>query len=455
MTSTLLSSCRVIATMNDARTELAGASISIQDGWITYVGSDPPAEPRDEEIDCRNFAVIPGLVNTHHHLYQTLTRAFPESEGQTLFPWLRMLYPIWAGLDTEMIYASTCAGLAELALSGCTTCADHLYVFPPGSDDFIDAQIEAARSIGMRFHPTRGSMDLGQSQGGLPPDSVIQPIDTILADSERLTNRYHDSGRGSLLRIGIAPCSPFSVSRELMSASAQLARRHGIRLHTHIAETMDEDAYSRQHFGVSPVRLLHDLDWLGHDVWLAHCVHPGDDDIALMASAHAGVAHCPTSNMLLGSGLAPVARFLSEGIEVGIGVDGSSSNDGNDLSAEVKQTILAARTRDGADALTVREALWCATRGGAACLGREDTGSIEPGKAADLVLFDAGSLECAGGQEDLLAAIVLGSPDPHTVLIHGRTIVRGGNLLSADVHQIAAQQNAQAVRLMAKARSKR
>lgn len=453
MTSILLSRCRLVATVDDAGTERRDVDISIDDGWITAVGERLPRE-YDEVVDCGHTLVLPGLINTHHHLYQTLTRSFPESMGQPLFPWLQMLYPIWEGLEEGMVYASTRAGLAELALSGCTTAADHLYVFPPGSENFIEAQVTAARELGLRFHPTRGSMDLGISEGGLPPDSVVQDRETILRESERVVRDFHDPAPGSMVRLGLAPCSPFSVTAELMRDSASLARHLGVRLHTHIAETLDEDRYSREKFGVSPVELLGQLDWLGSDTWLAHCVHLSDRDIALLAAGGAGVAHCPTSNMLLGSGLAPVPQLRRAGIPVGLGVDGSASNDANDLRQEVKQAVLSSRVRDGADAMPVREALRIATRGGAACLGRDDIGSIEAGKAADIIMFDARSLECAGGQEDLVAAVVLGGPKPDAVLVNGRWVVRDARLITGDIEEIAATQNKASARLMERASSR-
>lgn len=447
MSSLVLSGCRLVATVDANGAEHRDIDITIEDGWITGVGRRPERDC-GEVVDCRNMLVMPGLVNTHHHLYQTLTRGFPESTGQTLFPWLRMLYPIWAGLDEEMIRASTRAGLAELALSGCTTAADHLYVFPPGSENFIEAQVAAAQEIGIRFHPTRGSMDLGESAGGLPPDSVVQGIETILRESERTVTRFHDPAPGSMVRVGLAPCSPFSVSPRLMRESAALARDLRVRLHTHIAETLDEDRYSRQTFGVSPVELLEELGWLESDAWLAHCVHVSEGDIALMSRGGTGIAHCPTSNMLLGSGLAPVPQLLRAGIPVGLGVDGSASNDANDLRQEVKQAVLSARVREGASAMPVRQALRIATAGGAACLGRDDIGSIEAGKVADLIFFDTQSLECAGGQEDLVASAVLGGPRPSDVLINGRWVVRHGHLVTADTVEIAKTQNRAAARLM-------
>jgi len=434
--------------MDDHGNELAGVSIAIEDGWITRVGEQLDPSAFDDHIDCSHVLAIPGLVNTHHHLYQTLTRAFPQSEGRRLFPWLEMLYPIWAGLDEEMIYASTRAGLAALALSGCTTCADHLYVFPPGGERFVDAQVLAAGSVGVRFHPTRGSMDLGQSDGGLPPDSVVQSRETILRDSERVIDLYHDPEPGAMVQIGLAPCSPFSVTAELMRESAELARARKVRLHTHIAETLEEDKYSRREYNLSPIELLDHLGWVEDDVWLAHCVHISDSEIEIMAARGASVAHCPTSNMLLGSGLAPVASMLGARVGVGLGVDGSASNDGNDLRQEMKQAVLVARARDGASALSARQALWLATRGGAECLGRTDIGCIATGKVADLVLYDTGSLECSGGQEDLVAAVVLGTPRPTAVFVNGEVVVRHGDLVTCDRDEVAWQQNEASSRLL-------
>lgn len=434
--------------MDSSRAELRDHSIAVEDGWITGVSAGSPDREFDQRIDCRRFLAVPGFINTHHHLYQTLTRGFAQSRGQPLFSWLKELYPIWSGLDETMIRASTRAGLAELALSGCSTCADHLYVFPRGSDSFVDAQVEEARAIGLRFCATRGSMDLSQKDGGLPPDSVVQARIQILRDSERLVSAYHDSSPGAMTQIALAPCSPFSVTPELMMETAGLARDLGVRLHTHLAETLDEERYSREMFGSSPVELLDRLGWLAEDVWLAHCVHLSGQDVDMFAEKKVGVAHCPTSNMLLGSGLAPVRAMLDAGVAVSLGVDGSASNDSNDLRQEVKQAVLSARARDGADALSIRDALFMATRSGATCLGRADMGSLEAGKVADIALFDLDSLPCAGGAEDPLAAVVLGSPRVSTLVVHGKIVVEDGRLQTADVGEIAAQQREAARRLM-------
>jgi 8-oxoguanine deaminase len=446
MSSLLLEGCRlVVATAGES--EISGATIAIQGGWITFVGEGRPPGEFDRIIDASTLVAIPGLVNTHHHLYQTLTRGFPESRGQKLFQWLRSLYPIWAGLDEDMIRASTMTGLAELLLSGCTTSADHLYVFPPGSDRFFDAQVEAAREIRMRFHPTRGSMDLGESQGGLPPDDVVESLENILSDSQRVIDKYHDPEPGSMLRVGLAPCSPFSATPELMSQTAALARESGVRLHTHIAETTDEDAFSRNAYGLSPVAFLNQVGWIQDDVWLAHCVHPDNSDIDLLASRRTCVAHCPTSNMLLGSGLAPTPALLAAGVPVGLGVDGSASNDGNDLRNETKQAVLSARIRDGAEAMSSRQALRMATLGGAECLGRKDIGILAPNKTADIALFDAEALEYAGGQEDLVGAIVLGAGRPRHVIVNGEFLVENWRLVRSDPAKIASDHNRQARRL--------
>jgi cytosine/adenosine deaminase-related metal-dependent hydrolase len=434
--------------MDDAGTEMRDASIAIVDGWITEVSESTPASVFDEVVDCRGLLAVPGLVNTHHHLYQTLTRGFPAGEGRTLFDWLRLLYPIWAGLDEDMIYCSTRTGLAELALSGCTTAADHLYLYPDGSDGFFDAQVEAARSIGLRFHPARGSMDLGENDGGLPPQSVVQSREAIVRDCVRIVDRYHDPSPGSMLQVALAPCSPFSATPELMKETAELARDSGVRLHTHIAETTDEEEYSRQHFGLPPVALLESLGWLGPDVWLAHCVHVHDGDRRLMARTSTSVAHCPTSNMLLGSGLAPVRALLDLGINVGLGVDGSASNDANDLRQEVKQSILSARTRDGVRALSVREALRLATRGGAACLGRDDIGTIAPGKCGDIILLELNALGAVGADEDPLSGAILASPRVHSVFVHGKKVVAEGSLLTEDEDLLALQHKQCHTRLM-------
>jgi len=452
MTSTLIRDVRHLFTMDDAETEISGACIVIRDGWIESVGTSRPSGHFDEVIDGASCIAVPGFVNTHHHLYQNLTRGFPESEGKTLFPWLRMLYPIWAGIDEEAVFASAQVGLGELLLSGCTTSSDHLYLFPRGQDRLVDAEITAAMEIGVRFHATRGSMDVSVEDGGLPPAEVVQKADVILRDCERVVNEYHDPSPGALTRVGIAPCSPFSVSEGLMRESAHLARSLGVRLHTHIAETLDEEAYCLTLFGCRPVELLERWDWLGPDVWLAHCIHLDQSEIDRFALSSTGVAHCPTSNMLLASGMAPVVAMLAAGVDVGLGVDGSASNDGGYFPGEVKQALLMARTRDGIDAMSARQALRIATRGGAAVLGRDDIGQIAPGKCADISLFSVDGIRYAGGRSDPAGALVLCGPaTADRVLVHGRTVIRDGQLALIDAQKLAARHNLASARLLERA----
>ena len=440
MPSALLESCEVVVTMDDAGTEIPGGSLLIEDGVITWVGSgSPPRAAADlRRVDGRGTVALPGLVNTHHHLYQSLTRARALDQG--LFGWLRTLYPVWAGLDPEWERAAARVGLAELALTGCTTTTDHHYVFPPAVEGLLEAEIEAARELGLRFHPCRGSMDLGRSAGGLPPDSVVQDADTVLIETEEAVRRYHDPAPGSMLRVAIAPCSPFSVTERLMRGSAELARRLGVRLHTHIAETLDEQSYCLETFGRRPLELLEDLGWLGSDVWLAHCVQMDEKDVRRMGETGTGVAWCPASNLRLGSGVAPARAFLDEGVAVGIGVDGSASNDAGNMIAEVRQAMLVARGRDGAAAISARDVLRMATRGGARCLGRDDIGSLQPGMRADVALFGVDGLGFAGAEEDLVAALVLCSPQRvRHLFVEGREIVDAGRLLSADEGEIAEE----------------
>jgi cytosine/adenosine deaminase-related metal-dependent hydrolase len=435
--------------MDDAGTEFPGGSILLEDGVIAWVGAgEPPDSGGAERIDGRGTVALPGLVNTHHHLYQTLTRVRAQGEG--LFGWLTELYPVWAGVDEEWERAAAGVALAELALSGCTTTTDHHYVFPRGATGLLEAEIEAAESIGLRFHPCRGSMDLGASAGGLPPDRVVEDPDEVLARTEDAVSRFHDSAPGAMLRIAVGPCSPFSASERLMRESAVLARRLGVRLHTHIAETLDEEAYCRERFGRSPMELLDDLGFLGEDVWLAHCVHLADKDVRRIAETATGVAWCPTSNLRLGSGIAPVRALLDEGATVGLGVDGSASNDAGDMIAEVRQAMLVARAAGDPTALSARDALRIATRGSAACLGRDDVGSLEPGKRADVALFPVDGLAFAGAESDPVAAVVHGGP--HRVrhlLVEGAPVVRDGRLANADEDELAAEGRRVATRILA------
>jgi len=426
----LLDRCRTVVTMDDASTELADASILIESGVINWVGTGrPPGRGQPDVVDGRGLVAIPGLVNTHHHLYQTLTRVRAQQGG--LFDWLRELYPTWAAIDADWERTAAEVGLAELALSGCSTTTDHHYVFPAGVIGLLEAEIDVAAQLGIRFQPCRGSMDLGQSRGGLPPDSVVEDIDTVLDATERAIQRFHDPAPGSMLRIAVGPCSPFSVSPELMRESAALARKRQVRLHTHIAETLDEEAYCLKTFNRRPLELLEDFGFLGPDVWLAHCVHLSSADIHRMAESRTSVAWCPTSNMRLGSGFAPAREMIDAGVSVGIAVDGSASNDSGNLLAEVRQALLTTRARKGAASMTAREALRVATRGGAACLGRDDIGSIEVGKRADIALFAVDDLAHRGAEADPVAALVFCDPGPvRHLFVEGKAVVRDGQLVN-------------------------
>lgn len=440
MTRLLLDRAEVVATMDDAGTEIAEGSILVEEGIITWVGTGTPPGGTDglEVVDGRGTVATPGLINAHHHLYQVLTRV--RAQDQTLFGWLTELYPIWAGLDLEWERAAADIGLAELALSGCSTTTDHHYVFPAGVDGLIEVEIEAARQFGMRFHPCRGSMDMGRSAGGLPPDTIIQDADTILDHTQALIRRYHDASPGSMLRIGVAPCSPFTASEALMKDSAQLARALDVRLHTHIAETFDEEQFCVDRFGLRPLELLDQWGWLGPEVWLAHCVHLSDEDIRRVAETGTGVAWCPTSNLRLGSGIARARDLLDRGARVGLGIDGSASNDSGNMLAEVRQAMLVSRAGGDPGALSARGALRAATRGSAECLGRDDLGSIEPGKRGDIALFTVEGLSWAGAEADLVAAVVHGSPARvRHLFVEGRPVVRSGRLVNVDEDQIAAE----------------
>jgi 8-oxoguanine deaminase len=426
----LLDGCRVVVTMDDAGTELENGSVLIDGGVISWVGQGrPPVREQPDVIDGRGLVALPGLINTHHHLYQTLTRVHAQQAG--LFDWLRELYPIWATIDADWERTAAEVGLAELALSGCSTTTDHHYVFPEGVIGLLEAEIEVAEQLGLRFHPCRGSMDLGQSSGGLPPDRVVEDIDSILAATDDAIQRFHDPAPGSMRRIAVGPCSPFSVSERLMRESAALARRRNVRLHTHIAETQDEDAYCRTTFNRRPVELLEDLGFLGPDVWLAHCVHVNDADIRRLAATRTAVAWCPTSNMRLGSGFAPAREMIDAGVAVGLAVDGSASNDSGNLLAETRQALLTTRARKGAAAMTARQALWVATRGGAACLGRDDVGAIEVGKRADIALFSIDGLMHRGAEADPVAALVFCNPGPvQHLFVEGKPVVHDGQLVN-------------------------
>src|SRR5438067_3353577 len=426
----LIESCRVVVTMDDAGTELENGSILIDGGVITWIGQGrPPVREQPDVIDGRGLVAIPGLINTHHHLYQTLTRVHAQQGG--LFDWLRELYPIWATIDADWERTAAEVGLAELALSGCSTTTDHHYVFPSGVTGLLEAEIDVAEQLGLRFHPCRGSMDLGQSSGGLPPVRVVEDIEAILVATDEAYQYFHDPAPGSMRRIAIGPCSPFSVSERLMRESAALARRPDGRLHTHIAETLDEDAYCQATFNRRPVELLDDLGFLGPHVWLAHCVHVNEADIRRLAETRTAVAWCPTSNMRLGSGFAHAREMIDAGVRVGLAVDGSASNDSGNLLAEARQAMLTTRGRKGAAAMTAREALRLATRGGAACLGRDDVGSIQAGKRADIALFTVDGLPHRGAEADPVAALVFCNPGPvRHLFVEGKPVVRDGQLQS-------------------------
>jgi cytosine/adenosine deaminase-related metal-dependent hydrolase len=458
MATLLVKNATLIVTMDGENRELKDAAIFCRDGFIEQIGAqaDLP-QTADRVIDLRDHIILPGLVNTHHHFYQTLTRALPACQDANLFNWLTALYLIWARMTPDDIFLSTQTALAELALSGCTTASDHLYLFPNGSK--LDDQIEAAAQIGMRLHASRGSMSLGQSQGGLPPDSVVDTEENILADSERLILRYHDPNPGSKLQIVLAPCSPFSVTGELMRESAKLARRYGVHLHTHLAETEDEDDFCIAKFGHKPVAYMQSLDWVGNDVWFAHSVWVNDDEMNVFAQHGCGVAHCPSSNMRLASGIAPIMTMLGKDIKVGLGVDGSASNDGSHMLNEARQAMLLSRlnsgikgaSRSAPDApalMTARHALSIATRGGAAVLGRKDIGSLEVGKCADFFAINLNRLDYAGALQDPLAAVVFCAPvKADYTVVGGNLIVEKGEFLPLDIAKQTEKHNAASRRL--------
>ena len=434
---TVLDGCAVV-TMDDARTEHAGGHVVLAGNRVESVGAGPaPAGLGDATyVDARGCLATPGLVNTHHHLYQWLTRGL--AVDHTLFQWLTTLYPIWACLDEDTVRTGATGALSQLALTGCSTTMDHHYVFPADGGDLLGAEVEAARTVGLRFLATRGSMDLGRSRGGLPPDHVVEEIDAILDATEAAIDRHHDPSPDAMLRIGVAPCSPFSVTAELMEEAADLARDRGVRLHTHLAETTDEEEFCREHFGCSPVEYVERLGWLGEDVWLAHGVHLGDDAIKALARTGTGVAHCPSSNARLGAGICRTHDLVDAQVPVGLGVDGAASNEAASLVEEVRHAVLFARAAGGPQALTVRAGLELATIGGARVLGWDDRiGSLEPGKQADVALWRVDGAAHAG-IADPVAALVLGSPPPlELLLVDGRPVVRGGRMVTVDEERLA------------------
>ncbi len=447
MKTLLVKNAEVLVTMDAGRREIARGGLYIEDNRIVAVGtSDTLPASADEVLDLTGHVVIPGLVNTHHHMYQSLTRAIPAAQDGELFNWLTNLYPVWANLTPEMIRVSTKTAMAELLLSGCTTSSDHLYIYPNGCK--LDDSIEAAAEIGMRFHASRGSMSVGQSQGGLPPDRVVEREDDILKDTQRLIETYHDEGRYAMLRVVVAPCSPFSVSRDLMRESATMARHYGVSLHTHLAENVNDIAYSREKFGMTPAEYAQDLGWVGHDVWHAHCVQLDDAGIALFAKTGTGVAHCPCSNMRLASGIAPIRRMRDAGVPVGLGVAGSASNAAASMINEARQALLLQRVGFGPSAMTARDALEIATVGGARVLGRDDIGVLAAGMAADFVAFDTRGVGMAGGLHDPVAALVFCNPGQAAYsVVNGRVVVREGRLTTLDLPSLVTRHNALARQL--------
>jgi cytosine/adenosine deaminase-related metal-dependent hydrolase len=459
MGTLLIKNAAIIVTMDKLRQEIPSGGLFIRDGFIEQVGQTTELpSTADDVLDLSGHIVLPGLINTHHHFYQTLTRVVPAAQNSNLFNWLKTLYPIWGRMTAEDIQVSTRTALAELALSGCTTASDHLYIFPNGAR--LDDEIQAASDIGVRIHASRGSMSLGESKGGLPPDHVVEEEDFILKDSQRLIERYHDPKPGSMVQIVLAPCSPFSVTPSLMQASAALAREYGVHLHTHLAETQDEEVFCIEKSGLRPVAYMEKLTWLGSDVWFAHSVHVNQDEIGIYAKTGSGVAHCPTSNMRLASGIAPLMDMLQRGVKVGLGVDGSASNDGSNLLEETRQAMLLARLRaglmgaskSGDDApplMTARKALEIATLGGASVLGRSDLGSLEIGKCADLFAINLSKLEYAGGLHDPVSALIFCAPvRADYTIVAGKIIVKDGNFIKLDLPELVERHNRAARRLV-------
>lgn len=444
MSDLLIRNADVVVTMNAARAELSAADIHVRDGVIHAVGQGLAAK-RAEVIDAHGCVVTPGLVNTHHHLYQTLTRAVPGGQDALLFGWLRTLYPIWSRFGPEEMFVSAQIGLIELALSGCTMSSDHLYLYPNGAQ--LDDTIAAAKEVGLRFHPTRGAMSIGESAGGLPPDSLVEREPAILADMIRVVDQFHDPRPGAMVRVGLAPCSPFSVSRELMREAALLARDKGVMLHTHLAENDEDIAYSLAQFGCRPGQYAEDLGWTGPDVWHAHCVKLDSSEIELFSGSRTGISHCPCSNCRLGSGIAPIRAMRDAGVKVGLGVDGSASNDAGNLIAEARVAMLLQRVARGADAMSAREALEIATLGGARVLGREDLGSVEVGKRADLAIWDMGGVETAGSWDPVAALVLCGPTRVRHLIVEGRQVVRDGHMVTLDLPRVLERQRQLAVRL--------
>jgi 8-oxoguanine deaminase len=460
MSSFLVNHAMTLVTMDDHRREIPDGGLFIRDGFIEQVGptSELPTEA-DEVLDISGHILLPGLINTHHHFYQTLTRVIPAAQDANLFNWLKTLYPIWGRMTPDDVRVSTRTALAELAFSGCTTASDHLYIYPNGAR--LDDEIQAAGEVGLRLHASRGSMSLGESKGGLPPDAVVEDEAFILKDSQRLIERYHDPNPGAMVQIVLAPCSPFSVTPELMRQSAALAREYGVHLHTHLAETQDEEAFCMQKFGYRPVAYMDILNWVGQDVWFAHSVYVNQNEIELYAKTGCGVAHCPSSNMRLASGIMPLVEMLQAGVQVGLGVDGSASNDGSHLLGEARQALLASRVRAGLlgaslsgegapPLLTARQALEVATRGSAAVLGRSDLGVLAPGKCADFFAVNLNRLEFSGALHDPVAAVVFCAPvQANYTVVGGKFVVKAGELVTIDLPRQVEAHNRAARRLVA------
>ncbi|MBL9058362.1 MAG: 8-oxoguanine deaminase [Rhodobacteraceae bacterium] len=445
MSEILIRNAAAVVTMDATHREIAGGDVLIRGGQIAAVGQGIVA-PAAQVVQAAGCVVTPGLVNTHHHLYQTLTRAVPGGQDALLFGWLKTLYPIWSRFGPEEMFVSAQIGLAELALSGCTMTSDHLYLYPNGAR--LDDTIAAAGEVGLRFHPTRGAMSIGESAGGLPPDSLVEREEAILRDMIRVVDAFHDPREGAMVRVGLAPCSPFSVSRDLMREAALLARDKKVMLHTHLAENDEDIAYSLAQFGCRPGQYAEDLGWTGDDVWHAHCVKLDAGEIGLFARSGTGVAHCPCSNCRLGSGIAPVRAMRDAGVKVGLGVDGSASNDAGNLVAEARQALLLQRVARGADAMSAREALEIATLGGARVLGRPDCGSLEPGKRADLAIWDVSGIEGAGSWDPVASLMLCGPTRVRDLYVEGRAVVREGQMVTIDLPRAIETQNRLAARLM-------
>lgn len=445
MSEILIRNADAVVTMDASRQEIAGGDVLIRGGVIAAVGQGLVAPAGAEVVQAAGCVVTPGLVNTHHHLFQTLTRAVPGGQDALLFGWLRTLYPIWARFGPEEMRASARIGLAELALSGCSMSSDHLYLFPNGAR--LEDTIEAAEEIGLRFHPTRGAMSIGESAGGLPPDALVEREAAILDDMIRVVDAFHDPSEGAMLRVGLAPCSPFSVSQGLMRDTALLARDKGVRLHTHLAENDEDIAYSLAQFGCRPGQYAEDLGWTGDDVWHAHCVKLDGAEIDLFARSRTGVAHCPCSNCRLGSGIAPVRAMRDAGVRVALGVDGSASNDAGNLAGEMRMALLLQRVARGADAMAAREALEIATLGGALVLGRPDCGMLAPGKRADLAIWDMRGVESAGAWDPVAALVLCGPQKVRDLFVEGGAVVRDGQLVRLDLPRVLADQARLARRL--------